>query len=292
MSSTIDAKQSYAYRRGLSPNTLSVLSAKNRVFAVSSKGSALTDKNNGIKSQVGVMSQFDPSENRSVETVRGIGFGDKIAELVPGATEAMSISVNRTAQYLENTFQAFGFKGGVDGMVRSLRHHRWPFDIRQEVVMSQYVAEQAFGVESAGTSSAAPSYASGTWAGDATAAPGEGSTGIINNGSDEKAFLGYATGVSYTDGSGGVSGKYDDTDPDKFFIDDTLAVITVYEACWFTDFSVSYSADSALVQENCTLQVSDVVAIEGQSFGYDEDTGGKLSSERMQGFRTLKPQAA
>lgn len=264
-------KQTYAYRRGLSPNTLSVISAKNRVFAAASKTGDLA----GLKTQVGVMSQFDPSENRSIETVRGIGMGDRIAELVPGATEPMSISVVRTAQYLENSFQAFGFKGGVDGYVRSLRHHRWPFDIRQELVLSEYLATSAFGIT--GSSSSYPDGKGATVTGGAYS----GSAGYVRK----------ATAVQYTD-KGATSGKFIGAangtansntfdsatgDTDSWAIDDSLAILTVYEACWFTDYSTSFSSDAALVQENCTLQVSDVVAEEGLSFSPDFDAGAAKS---------------
>ena len=269
-------KQTYAYRRGLSPNTLSVISAKNRVFAANSSKAGI----NGLKTQVGVMSQFDPSENRSVETVRGIGFGDRIAELVPGATEPMSISVVRTAQYLENSFQAFGFKGGVDGYVRSLRHHRWPFDVRQELVMSEMLAaSDAFGTKGA---TGLNGLLTDTNFGKGTSASLDynGSAMAVN-------YLEKASAVQYTDGAGQTAstgaGRIDANDNGSWAIDDSLAIVTVYEACWFTDFSSSFSSDSALVQENCTLQVTDVVASEGLTFSPDFDAGAS-KSQRTSNF--------
>ena len=42
----------------------------------------------------------------------------------------------RTLLYLSNGHQAFGFAGGIDGPVRTLQHHRWPFDIEQQLVFS------------------------------------------------------------------------------------------------------------------------------------------------------------
>ena len=39
--------------------------------------------------------------------------------------------------YAINLFQVIGYRGGVDGLVRSLKHHRWPFDIKQELVFSE-----------------------------------------------------------------------------------------------------------------------------------------------------------
>lgn len=124
----------YIFRKGVTPNTLSVISSKNRIYAVSAGGQ---------QTQIGVVSTFDPSEARTIEPVRGIGFGDHIAELVPGVTDPMSISVTRTALYLSNIFQVFGYKSGLDGVVRSLRHHRWPFDIRQEIVFSALANSKA-----------------------------------------------------------------------------------------------------------------------------------------------------
>ncbi len=74
--------------------------------------------------------------------VRGVGFGDQIAEIVPGVTAERSITVERMALYLANVFQVFGYFSGVDGLVRSLKHHKWPFDIKQEIVFSEIVNQQ------------------------------------------------------------------------------------------------------------------------------------------------------
>jgi len=124
------------YKRGLSPQTRAISSSRNRLFAV--PASAGEDGNITTASQViGVVSSFNPSDSRTVETVRGIGFGDQIAELVPGMSEAITISINRTALYQMNIFQALGYKGGIEGFVRALKHHRWPFDLRQEIVLSE-----------------------------------------------------------------------------------------------------------------------------------------------------------
>ena len=122
---------SLIHRLGVTPETNSIVSSKNRIYAIPS------EDDSGAKAQIGVISSFSPTESRNVETVRGIGYGDIIAELVPGFTDPMSISIERTAQYLSNLFNVFGYKGGVGGIVRSLRHHKWPFDIVQEIVVSQ-----------------------------------------------------------------------------------------------------------------------------------------------------------
>lgn len=205
---------SYIFRKGVSPNTLSVISSKNRVFAYAA---------DGIKHQLGVVATFDPSEARTIEPVRGIGFGDHIAELVPGVTDPMSISVTRTALYLSNVMQVFGYKAGIDGIVRSLRHHRWPFDIFQEIVFSA-LANATLGST-----------------GDGERLPAAGA--------DDKE----GTGI---DGSSAI------------------ALQTIYEACWISDYSVSFASDTALVQESVTINVSDIIG--GTNLTY---TGAEQYSE-------------
>lgn len=122
---------SYIYKIGTSPNTRAVVSQKVRVLAPAYGATSAE------LFQIGVMANFGPTENRTVEQLRGIGFGDIIAELVPGNTEAMTASVERTLLYLSNLWQSTGYAGGVDGPVRSLRHHRWPFDVEQQIVFSR-----------------------------------------------------------------------------------------------------------------------------------------------------------
>ena len=189
---------SYIFRKGVTPNTLSVISSKNRIFAYNATGTLV---------QIGVIATFDPSEARTIEPVRGIGFGDQIAELVPSVTDPLTISVTRTALYLSNVFQVFGYKAGVDGLCRSLKHHRWPFDVRQEVVFSAIAAENTDG-------------------------------SVAQNVNNVTTYD--------TDGDQGVYSKY--------------AVLTFYEACWISDYSVSYASDAALVQETVTLNCSDILA--------------------------------
>jgi hypothetical protein len=122
---------SYVYREGTTPNTRSVVSSKNKIYAPAAAQNQLI--------QIGVMTSFSISESRAVDPIRGVGFGDQVAEMVPSATEPFSISVERTMLYLANAYQVFGYHAGIDGMVRSLKHHRWPFDIKQEIVFSELV---------------------------------------------------------------------------------------------------------------------------------------------------------
>jgi hypothetical protein len=201
-------KDSYIFRRGVTPNTLSVISSKNRIYAYNASDS-------GGATQIGVVSTFDPSEARTVEPIRGIGFGDHIAELVPGVTDPMTISITRSALYISNLYQVFGYKSGVDGIVRSLRHHRWPFDIRQELVFSQLTYNDY------------------------------GPTINANN-VDTPLEPGVDTGTS----TGGTPGAGEGL----------IALITYYEACWMSDYSVSYASDTALVQETVTINVSDILS--------------------------------
>lgn len=125
----MESNNNYLYRRGTTPNTRVAVSQKNKIYSVAAGQSAFE--------QVGVTSSFGLQESRNVEEVRGLGYGDQVAELVPGNTGAMSISMTRTLLYLSNMHQVFGYKGGVDGLVRSLKHHQWPFDIKQELVFSR-----------------------------------------------------------------------------------------------------------------------------------------------------------
>jgi hypothetical protein len=204
-------RDTYIHRLGVSPETASVISSKNRIYATPA------DSAGRSVYQIGVVASFDPNESKSVEPVRGIGYGDHVAELVPGVTQPMTLSVTRTAQYLSMLQQVFGYRGGIDGLVRSLRHHKWPFDIVQEILISQYIA----------------------------------------TGSGTKDNL---QGVEGVDNSAGLN-------PDGI-----QAIMTYYEGCWIQDYSASYSADAALVQETCSVQVTDIVSGAGADYStYEMD---------------------
>jgi hypothetical protein len=164
-------RDTYIHREGVTPETTSVISSKNKIYAIPSDGETTAQ-------QIGVVATFNPTESRTVEPVRGIGYGDHVAELVPGYTDPMTISVDRTAQYLSNLYQVFGYKGGIDGIVRSLRHHKWPFDIVQELVISRIVTEDFAG-------------AYGT--------PDSDSVGVFGNRQDLDAILTYYQGCWLSD---------------------------------------------------------------------------------------------
>jgi hypothetical protein len=210
-------RDTYVHRLGVTPETASVISSKNKIYAIPADSNATT------AFQIGVVATFDPSETRAVEPVRGVGFGDQIAELVPGVTEPMTLAVTRTAQYLSMVYQVFGYKGGVDGLVRSLRHHKWPFDIVQEMVISQMIINGA---------------------------------STANDISETSQNLGYLN-------------------PDQI-----QAILTYFEGCWISDYSSTYAADTALVQENVTVNVTEIVANNGnESADYYTETSTQLFNQ-------------
>jgi hypothetical protein len=51
------------------------------------------------------------------------------------------LAITRTALYLANLMQMMGYKAGVSGAVRSLKHHKWPFDIKTEIVFSELASQ-------------------------------------------------------------------------------------------------------------------------------------------------------
>ena len=127
----------YIYREGLSPQTQTVISTKNKIYGQPSGSKDFK--------QIGVIASFEPSDSRAVEPIYGIGYGDQIAELIPNVSDPISISVTRSALYLSLLMQTFGYSAGVDGIVRALKHHRWPFDIKQEIVFSELASKEAVG---------------------------------------------------------------------------------------------------------------------------------------------------
>lgn len=189
------AQANYIYRMGTAPNTRAAVSQKNKVFSYSVGA--------GGFAQLGAVSEFGFDESRTIDPIRGVGYGDQIAELVPGVTEPMTLTINKTLLYTANLFQLLGYKGGVDGLVRSLRHHRWPFDIKQELVFSQLASDNGL------------------------------SKGEIGNGTPK---------ASVQPSAGAVS-----------------ALITIYEGCWMNSYSASFTSDAAIVAENSSVTVTDVI---------------------------------
>jgi len=203
----------YIYRMGTAPNTRVAVSQKNKVYGY------MVGKNKF--QQIGVVSEFGFDESRTIDPVRGVGFGDTVAELVPGVTEPMALTLNRTLLYTVNIFQVLGYKGGVEGLVRSLRHHRWPFDIKQELVFSELSSkEDTVGVDS----------------------------------KNIKKAVQQPQGTS------------------SLYTSDIKALFTFYEGCWLNSYSASFTSDAAIVAENSSVTVTDI--IDGFStYGEFIDTG-------------------
>ncbi len=200
----------YIYRMGTAPNTRAAVSQKNKIYGYAVGAPAFQ--------QIGALSEFTFDESRTIDPVRGVGFGDQIAELVPSVTEPMTLTLNRTLIYTANLFQTVGYKGGIDGLVRSLRHHRWPFDIKQELVISEIATLQD------------PSGVS----------------------------------VQATVTTGPTSADNPIVTP--------RALLTFFEGCWFNSWSASFTSDAAMVAENTSVTVTDI--IDGVSqYGEFIDTG-------------------
>jgi hypothetical protein len=191
----------YIYRMGTAPNTRVAVSQKTKVYGY------MANSGRGFQ-QIGVVSEFGFDESRTIDPVRGVGFGDQVAELVPGVTEPMTLTLNRTLLYTVNIMQVLGYRGGVEGLVRSLKHHRWPFDLKQELVFSEIS-------------------------------------------SDVQKEIGEATGF-----------KKATAQPvaiDKLVTNEIKALFTFYEGCWLNSYSASFTSDAAMVAENSSVTVTDII---------------------------------
>lgn len=123
----------YVYRYGTAPNTALVNTLKVKLFSFDNE-----EGGSPVMVQIGVLQEWTPSDTRANTAVRSIGYGDQIAEINPGVTE-LTGSASVMALYSRNIMQVFGYVAGVSGLVRSLKHHRWPFDIREEIVLPLFV---------------------------------------------------------------------------------------------------------------------------------------------------------
>ncbi len=246
---------SYLYDFGTSPNTRTAVSQKVRLLTPH-YGS------NQAMHQMGVVSSFNPSQSRTVEPVRGVGFGDQVAELVPSVTEPTTGSFERALLYLCNLWQATGYSSGVDGPVRSLAHHKWPFDIEQQLVFST-LADIDLGAQNTGHA---------------------GSTGSFDGGVKQIIYpkvtsdFGPAANAATGTGSGGVAIAPGGARGHS-------AIITIYEACWFTSWSATFAKDSGMIMESGDVTVSDVhdfATMYGEFLATGNDpTIGQLGSIRF-----------
>jgi hypothetical protein len=239
---------SYVYDYGTSPNTRTAVSQKVRILTPAYGSDA------GVLLQIGVLSSFSPTESRTIDTLRGIGFGDQIAELVPGVTEAMTASFERALLYLANMWQATGYAGGVSGPVRSLRHHRWPFDIEQQLVFSTLADVQLSGQSGVGFN---------------------GAGGAFDGGVKEIKY------PAVTNDPNNVPGD----------LRGHTSIVTLYEACWFNSWSLNnVEKDSGMLMESGDVTISDVHDFSsdyGEFLATGNDpTIGQLGSVRFTGSQS------
>lgn len=125
--------RSYIYREGTAPNTRMLNSLKVKVFA---------PEPDGKLKQIGLVQTWTPSHTRTITVNRGIGFGDQVAELSVGVTE-LTATVEVFGMYLRNLMQLFGYKSDTSGLVRSVKHHKWPFDVKEEILIPEFILSEA-----------------------------------------------------------------------------------------------------------------------------------------------------
>lgn len=235
---------SYIYYYGTSPNTRVAVNQKVRILTPHYGNSQALH-------QMGVLGTFSPSQSKSIEEMRGIGFGDKVAELVPSITAAMTVNTERAMMYLCNLWQATGYASGVDGPVRSVAHHRWPFDVEQQLVFST-LADADLGVANVGLG---------------------GQSGTFNGGVKQISF-------PQTTFEGSRPG-FDASNRGH------SALITMYEACWWTQVNASYAKEAAAIMESGDFTVTDVhdfASVYGEFLASGNDpTIGQLGSIRFAG---------
>lgn len=203
---------SYIYQYGTTPNTRVAMSQKIRL---------LTPAYGGGQNlfQIGLVADFSASQSKGNEPVRGIGFGDHIAEIVPTVTDPVELSITRSLMYLSNIWQATGYASGIDGAVRSLKHHRWPFDLEHQLVFSTLVDMDLY--------------------------PDNPNASTGSNGSN---FHGGHKALQYPK----LQGHYGENPAHS-------VLITMYEACWWTSWDLTnQTADGGVLQESGSAAVTDV----------------------------------
>lgn len=213
------------YKFNSSPNTRSVLSQKCRVLTPAYGSS------DGLLYQIGVVSSFSAgSSARGADPIRGVGYGDQIAELVPGITGEHTLSFERALLYLSNAHQAFGYAGGIDGPVRTLQQHRWPFDVEQQIVFSSLADVETEGKDANGLVDI-----------DFTA----------QNATNSEAYAEVDPNAPPVEGAPrndyGASGQKH------------KALITYFEGCWMTDIGFGdISADGGVITQSVSATATDV----------------------------------
>jgi hypothetical protein len=151
------ARSGYVYREGVSPNTRLLNPQRVRVFSIDAEENS---------QQIGLIQTWNPSDTRAIEPVRGIGFGDQIAELAVGVTD-LTATATVMMMYLRDIQQLFGYKAGSSGLIRSLKHHQWPFDVYETILIPKYIEGQAkSGSTSDGDVKVVKTWYEGCWMSD------------------------------------------------------------------------------------------------------------------------------
>ena len=152
------ARQAYIYREGVSPNTRLLNPQRVRVFSI--------DADDSVYQPIGLIQTWNPTDTRAVEPVRGIGFGDQVAELAVGVTD-LSATATVMMMYLRDIQQLFGYKAGSSGLIRSLKHHQWPFDVYETILIPKYIETQAkAGAVQDGATKVIKTWYEGCWMSD------------------------------------------------------------------------------------------------------------------------------
>jgi hypothetical protein len=205
---------------GVSPQTSVAISSRNRLYTANYASSGGV----GFGNFVGALSNFAPSQARGVTEVRGIGLGDKIIEAVPNYQDMTTISVSRTLFYLSSMWETFGYRAGISGFVRALRHHKHPFQIRNELVLSE--TAMLFGnantLLNAGMSAM--------------------STLLAQNPTGQQAVAA-ASPAQVNSAIASIAPK---------------AIITLYLGCWFTDYSSAVTSDNSIIAEEGSIACPEI----------------------------------
>lgn len=233
------------YNYGTSPNTRTAVSQKVKILAPAYGSTAQL-------LQIGALSNFSVSESRSVEPLRGIGQGDVIAELVPSVTEPATVNCERALLYQANLWQATGYAGGSDGPVRSLRHHRWPFDVQEEMAYSSLA---------------------------------DSDSGVANVGRSGTGFQGGVKQSIYPDQLDGSTGPTPDGEFPQGGAQGHTVIVTMYEACWWNSWSKTVSRDQGMIMESGDFTVTDMHDLTSQYGEFlatgNDPTVGQLGSIRF-----------
>jgi len=140
------------YARGWVPHTCIAMSSSIRITSM--------DAATGSKRQIGLIQTFRPTDTRRQERARGVGYGDRVAEIIPAFTDT-TITCSRICLYECNILQTFGYhtrygQKNNKGSVRSLSHLKNPFDIEEIIwfhAPGEVASQTGYGVNSTGQTS-------------------------------------------------------------------------------------------------------------------------------------------